>query len=225
MPPRGGAARRALRGGGGGAARAGRRTRLARSPTWSPTKATRLDALRNAAEARRIHERAITTPAALAAEARGRGGRGPDRMGGGARGRRSRRLHAGARTARRSQAGRSRLPRRRPFALRRASRRIRAGAGAAEIDAVFSRLRAGLVDLRARIAETLATPPKFAGRYPARGAAGALPAARGRLRLRLGGGAAGPGGAPVLLGLARRRAHHNAHRGGRSAGVPLHHDP
>ncbi len=60
---------------------------------------------------------------------------------------------------------------------------------------------------------------------PARRPARARPPARRRLRLRLGGGAARPRRAPLVLGLGRRRPDHHAGRRGRPARVPLRHHP
>ncbi len=168
MPPRGGAQRAEHC-----AAVAAARHALAADPALGALadlvadEATRLDALRNAAEARRIHERAITTPAALAAELAGAAVEGQIAW----EAAREANDPAGFTPAlarlvdlKRAEADCLAAGRSRYDAL---LDEYEPGAGAAEIDAVFSRLRAGLVDLRARIAETLATPPKFAGRYPA----------------------------------------------------------
>ncbi len=169
MPPRGGAQRAEHC-----AAVAAARHALAADPALGAlaeevaAEATRPDARCNASEARRIHDRAIATPAALAADLAGAAVEGQIAW----EAARQANDPAGFAPA---LARLVDLKRAEADCLSAAGRArydalledYEPGASAAGIEALFARLRAGLVNLRARIAETSARSPKFAGRYPA----------------------------------------------------------
>ena len=99
------------------------------------------------------------------------------------------------------------------------------GATAAEVAAVFDRLRPGLVALRQRIAGSARRSGAARRQLPRRRAARARAPDRRRLRLRLGGGAARPRRASVLDRHRRRRADHHPRRRGRPVPVPARDDP
>ena len=124
----------------------------------------------NLAEAARLHARATRIPARLAAELARAAVEGADRLGGGAGGERLRRLRAGARR------GSSSSSARRPTCLAAEGRSgydallddYEPGATAAELEALFARLRPGLAALRARIAEAGRPAPALRRALPAR---------------------------------------------------------
>ena len=121
----------------------------------------------NVAEAARLHRRGGAGAAGAGGRSRAGGGAG---AGGVDRGAGGERFAAFAPTLERivalKRAEAECLANRGRQRLRRAARRLRAGMTAAELDAIFARLRPGLVDLAARIAAEGRPVPGLSGSFP-----------------------------------------------------------